>query len=272
MSEAPEESNVASDAAPPPEPDQAEPGPGLPAPLPPAKEEAGGTGQEPFWGYFDLAMFVALAIPCMIAGGFLASVLVKAVVGAIHLHKHIPALEPLAEQLGADVFLFAALALILRMSYDRPFWSSLGWKRPQAPLLWMVICGMSCALGVGLLGALIHIPTTNNPMVDLLKDRTSAILMAVFGVTIAPLTEELVFRGFLQPLLVRSLGAVPGVLLTAVPFGMLHYHEYGNSWRHAMMIGLAGAAFGWMRHRTGSTMASALMHASYNALFFFAMF
>jgi hypothetical protein len=130
---------------------------------------------------------------------------------------------------------------------------------------------MVCALSVALLGTLIHIPTTTNPMVELMKDRTSAILMAFFGVTIAPLTEELVFRGFVQPLLVRSLGAVPGILLAAIPFGVLHYHEYGNSWRHAVLIGLAGAAFGWMRHRTGSTQSSTLMHASYNALIFFAV-
>jgi membrane protease YdiL (CAAX protease family) len=80
--------------------------------------------------------------------------------------------------------------------------------------------------------------------------------------------EELIFRGFLQPLLVRSLGAVPGILAAAVPFGLLHFSEYGNSWRHAVLISGAGAAFGWMRHATGSTKASTLMHAAYNALFF----
>jgi membrane protease YdiL (CAAX protease family) len=100
----------------------------------------------------------------------------------------------------------------------------------------------------------------------------SRILLAVFGTTLGPLCEELAFRGFLQPLLVRSLGAVTGILAAAIPFGLLHYQEYGNSWRHALIISLAGAAFGWMRHATGSTKASTIMHASYNALFFFAMF
>jgi membrane protease YdiL (CAAX protease family) len=35
-----------------------------------------------------------------------------------------------------------------------------------------------------------------------------------------------------------------------------------------LMITLAGAAFGWMRQRTGSTKAAAIMHASYNGVFF----
>jgi membrane protease YdiL (CAAX protease family) len=229
--------------------------------------------REAFWNYSDLALFVVMAIPSMFVGGLLALQWVKAAITVLHIHSRIPAIEPLAEQLGGDAILFGVLALILRLQYDRPLWRSLGWRPPRIPipLLVVVICGLLCAVGAALLGSLIRIPTTSNPMVELMKNRPSAILMACFGVTIAPLTEELVFRGFLQPLLVRSLGAVPGILLAAVPFGLLHYHEYGNSWRHAILIGLAGAAFGWMRHRTGSTQASTLMHASYNALIFFAV-
>jgi uncharacterized protein len=100
---------------------------------------------------------------------------------------------------------------------------------------------------------------------------TSLALVALFGVTLGPLFEELFFRGFLQPLLVRSLGAAAGILVAAIPFGLLHFQEYGNSWRHVVLISLAGAAFGAMRHFTNSTKASTLMHASYNALFFIAL-
>ena len=84
----------------------------------------------------------------------------------------------------------------------------------------------------------------------------------------APVCEELVFRGFLQPVLVRSLGAVAGILATAVPFGLLHFSEYGNSWRHVLLISLSGVAFGWVRQVTGSTKAAAGMHSAYNAFQF----
>jgi membrane protease YdiL (CAAX protease family) len=63
----------------------------------------------------------------------------------------------------------------------------------------------------------------------------------------------------------------PRKLLGAIPFGLLHFSEYGNSWRHAVLISGAGAAFGWMRHRTKSTKASTLMHSAYNVLFFAAL-
>jgi membrane protease YdiL (CAAX protease family) len=103
------------------------------------------------------------------------------------------------------------------------------------------------------------------------QDRMAMILVGIFGVTLGPLAEELIFRGFLQPLLVRSMGVVAGIVVAAVPFGLLHFSEYGNSWRHAVLISGAGAAFGWMRQRTGSTKASTLMHSAYNILFFAAL-
>ena len=66
----------------------------------------------------------------------------------------------------------------------------------------------------------------------------------------------------------RSLGAAGGILATALPFGMLHFSEYGNSWRHVLLISLSGVAFGLMRHVTGSTKAAAVMHSAYNAFQF----
>ena len=234
----------------------------------PRTSESGSAEPEryPFWTYGDVFLFFGLALPSML----LAWAMVKAAFAVLRVHSTAPAAEPLTEQFVLYLMLFGALMLIFRLQYDRPFWRSLAWTELRMPFLWVVICGVATAYLVAILGQLIHTPTTKNTMTELMEDRVSLLLMTVFGVTLGPLCEELAFRGFLQPLLVRSLGAVPGIVLAAVPFGLLHYQEYGNSWRHAAIIAAAGAAFGWMRHATGSTKASTLMHASYNALFFVA--
>ena len=221
----------------------------------------------PFWGYADLFLFAGLVIPSMLIGW--------AVVRAGMLLFHIHALrvsELLSEQFLGYGLLFGGLLLIFRLQYHRPFWRSLGCTKASLPFLWNVICGLAAAFVVALIGYLIHTPNVSNPLTDLMQDRTSVILLATFGVTLGPLCEELAFRGFLQPLLVRSLGTVPGILAATIPFGLLHFQEYGNSWRHAVLIALAGASFGWMRQATGSTKAATIMHASYNALFFFVLF
>jgi CAAX protease family protein len=211
----------------------------------------------PFWGYADLflvlsAWFVAIFIegmlvhPTRAAGALLASAVSYA--------------PP-----------FLLLLAIFRLQYGRPFWRSLAWNRMHVQGFWVATAGLSTALAVNVIAWLIRTPNTPNPLTELMKDRPSMILIGIFGVTLGPLAEELIFRGFLQPLLIRSLGVVAGILLAAVPFGLLHFPEYGNSWRHALLISGAGAAFGWMRYATGSTRASTLMHAAYNALFFAAL-
>jgi membrane protease YdiL (CAAX protease family) len=220
----------------------------------------------PFWTYLDVFLFCGLATPSML----LAWAIVKAALAVLRIHPAAPAVEPLAEQFVLYLTLFGALMLIFRLQYDRPFWRSLAWTRFRMPLLWVAFFGAATAYTVAVFGMMIHTPTSQNPITELMQDRVSLLLMTVFGVTLGPLCEELAFRGFLQPLVVRSLGAVPGIILAAIPFGLLHYQEYGNSWRHAVIVAAAGAAFGWMRHATGSTKASTLMHASYNALFFVA--
>jgi membrane protease YdiL (CAAX protease family) len=240
--------------------------PEAPAPEAPPEPRPPEPERDPFWGYLDLLVFAGLAIPSMVIGW-------AVVAAGMFLFRHAPRVtELLVEQFLGYGILFGGLLLIFRLQYERPFWRSLGWTRASMPFLLNVICGMGAAFVVALMSYLIHTPNVSTPLTDLMQGRTSVILLATFGVTLGPLCEELAFRGFLQPLLVRSLGAVPGILAAAIPFGLLHFQEYGNSWRHAVLIALAGASFGWMRHATGSTRAAAIMHASYNALFFFVLF
>ena len=93
-------------------------------------------------------------------------------------------------------------------------------------------------------------------------------LFGIFSVILGPVTEELAFRGFFMPLLIRALGAPAGIILTALPFALLHGPEYAWAWQYVLLIGAAGAAFGWVRYGTGSTLASAMMHSTYNLTFF----
>jgi membrane protease YdiL (CAAX protease family) len=245
-------------------PEIAEPEPPQPQPWQP---EAAPPEKTPFWGYNELVLFIGLAPVCLLLG----YALVKLPLHLLHIQPATEVEEALPEQLLGYLFLFGALRLIFQQVYGRPFWTSLGWTRMRLPAAVIVCMGICTVLIVIVASNLIRLPDTANPMTDLMDTRTAVLLMAIFGTTVAPLCEELAFRGFLQPLLVRSLGAAPGILLAAIPFGLLHYQEYGNSWRHVLIISGAGAAFGIMRHLTGSTKAAVLMHASYNAFFFLAM-
>ncbi len=196
---------------------------------------------------------------------------IAAVVQILHLPVRNRMLVLLPGQFLMYGFVFAFLLGLFRLQYGKPFWQSLRWfNRPPAGQV-TAAWGVATAFAVALLGAALKTPDLNSPMKELLSDPVSLAVVGLLGITIGPIAEEIVFRGFLQPLFVRSLGPWAGVALAALLFGALHLQEYGNSWRHGLLISAAGAAFGWMRYRTGSTRSAAIMHAAYNGTFFAAL-
>jgi membrane protease YdiL (CAAX protease family) len=195
---------------------------------------------------------------------FVLALGVSTVVHVLHLQVKNKILVLLPGQFLMYGYVFAFLALLFRVQYDRPLWESLRWRAGSVKNLQALAWGLVAAFAVAFLGVALKTPDINNPMKELLSEPMSLVLVGILGVTIGPVTEEVVFRGFMQPLFVRSLGPVAGVLLAAALFGLMHLQEYGNSWRHGVLIATAGAAFGWMRQASGSTRAAALMHAAYN--------
>ena len=211
----------------------------------------------PFWTYQDLAIFISLAFPSLVV----SVVAVRALAGFWHIGK---AFEALLAQLIWYALVFTALYLLLHLRYRQPFWRSLGWVAPFRGVNLSFLAGPFLAIGIGYIGYVIRTPEIQMPFQQMLEDRPTIVLFSIFAVVLGPLCEELAFRGFLMPLLIRSLGAIAGIVLTGLLFGGLHAVEYQWSWRHILLISAAGAVFGWVRYRTGSTAASTFMHSSYN--------
>lgn len=82
-------------------------------------------------------------------------------------------------------------------------------------------------------------------------------------------SEELVFRGTLDPLLDRVLGPRAGALVGAAAFGLWHIapaRAVGDSVPATVAVTAAGGlVFGWLRRRTRGTAAPALLHLAMNA-------
>jgi hypothetical protein len=80
--------------------------------------------------------------------------------------------------------------------------------------------------------------------------------------------EELFFRGWLQNLLERRMGRVPALLLTAVLFGLSHFNKRAVlfNWRYVLLAAVAGVFYGraWRQERRVG--ASAITHASVDAI------
>jgi membrane protease YdiL (CAAX protease family) len=82
--------------------------------------------------------------------------------------------------------------------------------------------------------------------------------------TLAPLIEELFFRGFLYPVLARRIGVVLGIVFTAIAFSLIHAPQLARAWGPILIVFLIGFAVTIVRAVKNSVAAGLLMHMAYN--------
>jgi uncharacterized protein len=216
--------------------------------------------ERPFWGYAELLLIAALFIPAVFAGGLA----VQTASPYFHIDPRLGLPLLIAEFIGYGIVFLALWILFAR--HGRPLFESLGWIPQPFKPLHLVVLGLILAVAVVLLGNLLGFPNVETPFDKLLNDTASRIAIALFGTTLGPIIEELLFRGFLQPVLVDSFGVLPGILATSVLFGAMHLMQNAFLWQSGVLITLVGFVLGVVRHISGSTRASAITHVSYNAL------
>jgi membrane protease YdiL (CAAX protease family) len=168
--------------------------------------------------------------------------------------------------------LFLFLYVTLAVLRDMPFWHSLGWRKLNAnPTAgtgngWMYFFS-GCGLAIFVALASYNMKDTEHlPIQEIFKNRSGAMLLMAMAVLVAPLVEETVFRGYLYPLFAKSLGVLPGILITGVLFGLMHGSQLGWTWRLVLLLSLVGVIFTFARARTGTVLASFLLHLGYNSM------
>jgi uncharacterized protein len=159
-------------------------------------------------------------------------------------------------------------------------------------------------LGVGILLSVITQLLSNFlpipralPIDDFFRTRVDIWMVAVFGTFVAPLFEELAFRGFLFPSLASawdwlahksarpdnaaagiadpgwSLGAlIFSATITSIGFALLHADQLAHSWAPLLVLFAVSVVLCLVRLKAHSLAASTLVHATYNGTIFVLMF
>jgi membrane protease YdiL (CAAX protease family) len=216
--------------------------------------------ERPFWGFGEVFLIGALFLPAVVAGGYA----IRTGVDVFHGNAAAGSALVAGEFLGYGIIFLALRILFAR--YDEPLFRSLGWVEQPFRPIHLATLGVSLTVVNILLGSLLRLPNVQTPFDKLLSDPASRIVIGLFGVTLGPIVEELLFRGFLQPVLVSAAGVLPGILVTSILFGAMHLAQ--NAWQlqSGVMITLVGFVLGVVRHVSGSTRASAITHIAYNTL------
>jgi len=221
------------------------------------------SGENPVWNGWDVLLIAILTVLTLIV------VELMTVLGArVFVYPHaslgelaqMPKLALIGEFL-AYIGVAIYMILLVEGKYHQAFSKAIMWNWRGKPAFGLFGLGV-LTVALDLLSRFLPMPKST-PFDQFFAHPTDAYLIAAFAVTVGPLMEELLFRGFLYPVLARSTGVGLAVFLTALPFGLMHYLQY-RSWSAVLVITLVGVVLTTVRAVTKSVAASFLVHVGYN--------
>lgn len=263
-----------------------------PPPEPP--EPAGGAGwippqvvsvpvkprRDPPWGVLALLGF------CIFS--FVVYALVSIFAVAVYAFQHgihdMAALEKAVSrnafvlipvQAAFYVFVLGFLYWNVRGYHGAAFWNAIRWNGAHAG---QAKFSRFVCLAVGLVSALVvqvvsglAAPKKKLPIDELFSTSEALYLLTAFGILVAPFVEEVFFRGYLYPVLARAGGTTVGILMTGIFFALIHLQQLWGGWVQLLFILFVGWMLTYVRARSGSVLASYLVHLTYNSTLFLMM-
>ncbi|MGC8560463.1 MAG: CPBP family intramembrane glutamic endopeptidase [Phycisphaerae bacterium] len=146
---------------------------------------------------------------------------------------------------------------------------------------WLIIVEALSALGQKWL---LHEKNKLHPVLKQLEQTHSPeqiLSLVVMICIIAPIAEELFFRGLLQTLIIRTIAVVrrrdtdaehvrggerlAGILIAAAIFAAVHLSVTADAWSWLPALFLLGIALGYAYERTGKLWADITIHSLFNA-------
>jgi membrane protease YdiL (CAAX protease family) len=170
--------------------------------------------------------------------------------------------------------------------WRQPFPQALHWNFSAVQKRWrsLLAGGVALSLVVQFLSNFLPIPKTL-PIDDFFRNRLDVWMVALFGTFVAPLFEELAFRGFLLPSLASAWDWVRGVRnepaqhwsvaalvvscsVTSIAFATVHADQLAHAWAPLAVLFAVSLVLCGVRLWAGSLAASTFVHATYNGTIF----
>jgi membrane protease YdiL (CAAX protease family) len=261
-------------------------------------------GRIPNFGHTILFFTVAIIVLLLTSVSVFAIVMGLHLLGAETPDQLLREPRLLIPSMAAGYLIAGAIVwAIFTYLWQQPFPQGLHWnfsvvRRRWVPLL---VGGVVLSLTVQFLSNFLPIPKSL-PIDDFFRTPADVWMVALFGTLLAPVCEELAFRGFLLPSLasawdwLRGLnrvaegGLVPtdrdrqydprwsiaallvSCTVTSIAFALVHADQLAHAWApRAVLFGVSLVLCG-VRLWTHSLAASTLIHATYNGTIFTILF
>ena len=181
--------------------------------------------------------------------------------------------------------------------WHRSFPDGLQWNFGAARRNALKLIGLGLVVGctVQAISSLIPVPKSI-PMDNFFRTPSDVWLVTLFGTLLAPVFEEICFRGFLLPAFaiaydwlslprtpvahqrwqtttnLTAAGLLFSAIVTSILFALLHAEQLAHAWGALFVLFCVSLVLTLVRIRTQSVACSALVHACYNLSVFIALF
>jgi len=166
-----------------------------------------------------------------------------------------------------DALIYISVIWVFMRLIRRPF-TDLGFIKPLKQYVGLgFVVGILLFVGIGFLGnALTHLLGTPAPQsfavaVKGVDYKWEFGLLAILGGVVAPIKEEMLFRGLMYPPLRQALGKSKGMLLTGLFFAALHFDVV-----RFLPLFIGGVVLSWLYERSSSIWPSIIAHGTWNVL------
>jgi uncharacterized protein len=266
------------------------PSTGVPPPPPPPVYEPP-PRRIPNFG--DSVLFFTIAVVVLI--------LTTLAIGAVFMGLHLLGTETTEQLMREPRMLIPSMAVaylvaggiiwaIFQALWQQPFPVALQWNFSAVQKRWrsLLVGGIVLSVAVQFLSNFLPIPKTL-PIDDFFRNRFDVWMVALFGTFVAPVFEELAFRGFLLPSLASTwdwaLGArnqpahhwsvaalAASCAVTSVAFATVHADQLAHAWAPLAVLFSVSLVLCGVRLWADSLAASTFVHATYNGTIFTILF
>ncbi len=231
------------------------------APARPALGIHAGAGPWGFWGSLGWGLFAVLT-------GFMGA-MAWTVIWMLRHQLRIPDAEDATYATVAGIVASVAPVVVLAVAAKIRKWHLRDYFALDAAGCRDLVLGAACLAGLivafGVIPSLLGIDDGTSKVVEAYRQAQLAGVLPLLWlamVVVAPITEELLFRGFLHRGWSPSwLGTSGTIVLTSALWALLH-QQYG--WLGILFIFVMGLLFGWLRQRSGTTTVTIVLHALNN--------
>ena len=208
---------------------------------------------------------------------------------------------------AAYIIAGAILWAVFTVVWRQPFSKGLHWNFSVVRRRWvrLLMGGVALSVVVQLLSNFLPVPKSL-PIDDFFRTPADVWLVALFGTFLAPLFEELAFRGFLLPSLASAwdwlrgqrpqaiqvdysyvspvttggdrdprwsvAALVVSCTVTSIGFALVHADQLAHAWAPLAVLFCVSLVLCGVRLRTHSLAASTFIHATYNGTIFTILF